>query len=174
MTAEPSSGNSFKTWILGILGAVITAVLIFYVEQWITKPPPPPPPTHSFVSVNGRVIDRAANRLLQNAIVRLRVETFNENQSTDSDGRYAFTLEDFDPKLSGSMQIEASGYKPLSLNLSLQEMSAMQDQFLDAQIPAPPTGVTTSNPAAVAAKGAVVGKYMVRPDIRRISALAKH
>jgi hypothetical protein len=174
MKPEPSSGSSFKTWILGILGAVITAVLIFYLEQWITKPPTQAP-THSFVYINGRVIDRTANRLLQSAIVQLRVETFNESQSTDSEGRYAFTVEDFDPQLSGSMQIEASGYKPLSLNLSLQEMSAIQDQLLDAQNPAATTGSSaTQNPAAGGAKGAVVGKYMVRPDFKRISALTKH
>jgi hypothetical protein len=175
MTAESSSGTSFKGWILGILGAVITAVLIFWAEQQLTQKPAPPLPSHTFVSINGRVIDRAANRLLQNALVELSGKSLKEEQSTDSEGRYAFTLEDFDPRMSGSMMIQAAGYKPLTLNLSLQEMSAIQDQFLDAQPPAPPTGVVAApNTAAAPSKGALVGKYMVRPDIKRVSTFLKH
>ena len=174
MATDSSSGNSFKTWILGILGAVITAVLIFWLEQWITKPPTPPQPVHTIVSLNGRVIDRAANLLLQNAMVRLHVESLQEEQSTDSEGRYAFSLEDFDPRISGSMQIEAAGYKPLSVNSSLQEMSSMQDQLLDPLNPVHPAdGNTPAHPIAARPVGAPVGKYLVRPDIKRVSALTK-
>jgi len=38
-----TSDSSFKNWILGILGTVIAAVLIFVIEQRLTRPPPPPP-----------------------------------------------------------------------------------------------------------------------------------
>lgn len=175
MTPEPSSGTSFKGWILGILGAVITAVIIFWVQQQLSQKPAPPPPAHSIVSVNGRVFDRGAKRLLENAVVRLHLASLQEEQRTDSEGRYAFSVEDFDLRQSGSMQIEAAGYKPLTFNLSLQEMSAMQDQFLDVLNPAPPTGAGVAVDGSVGGgKSAVIGKYVARTDIKRMSVLMKH
>jgi hypothetical protein len=107
-----SSNGSFKNWILGVLGAVLAALIIFVAEQYLTKP------AHTFISINGRVIDETANRLISNALVTLSGQSVNEQQRTDSEGRYAFSLEDFDPSLSGSMVIEAAGYRRKTLNMS--------------------------------------------------------
>ena len=170
-----SSGSSLKNWALGIIGAVVTAVLIFVIEQKLTvqtgKPnqqqTEQPQEQPSIVSVNGQVFDNAAKRLLENVIVRVHISSFNEEQKTDSLGRYAFSVEGFDPRLAGSMQVEAPGFKTLTYNLSLQQMSAMQDLYLDAVGPAPPTGVgvtpVTSHPAAA--------HYVARIDAKRISTL---
>lgn len=169
-----SSGSSLKNWALGIIGAVVTAVLIFVIEQKLTVQTDKPnqqqtekPQEPSIVSVNGQVFDNAAKRLLENVIVRVHISSFNEQQKTDSLGRYAFSVEGFDPRLAGSMQVEAAGFKTLTYNLSLQQMSAMQDLYLDAIGPAPPTGVgvapVTSHPAAA--------HYVARIDAKRISTL---
>jgi hypothetical protein len=166
-----SSDNSLKTWALGIIGTVLAAVLIFVIEQKLTvQPPQPKQPT--IVSVNGQVFDGGAKRLLENAVVRLHVSSFNGEQSTDSEGRYAFSLEDFDPRLSGTLQVEAAGYQALTYNLTLQQMSTMQDLNLVAVGPAPPTGVTI--PGVVTSHPALASHYVPRIDVKRISALAHH
>ena len=153
-----SSASSFKNWVLGIIGAVLTTVLVFVIEQKLTEKP------KDIVSVNGQVFDSAAKRLLENVIVRLHVSSFKEEQKTDSLGRYAFSIEGFDPRLTGSMQIEAPGYKPLTYNLSLKQMSELQDLYIDSLGPAPPTGLgtVTSHPAAT--------RYVARIDAKRIAA----
>lgn len=163
MSSGTSSRGSIKNWILGIVGSVITAVLIFVITQSLTKKTPNSP---TIVSVNGRVFDNVAKRLLENVVVSLHISSFNEEQSTDSLGRYAFSLEGFDPRLSGSMHVTAPGYKPLTYNLSLQQMSETQDLYLDPLGPAPPTGVgaVTSHPVATT-------RYVARIDPKRISAL---
>jgi hypothetical protein len=169
-----SSGSSLKNWALGIIGAVVTAVLVFVIEQKLTVQTDKPnqqqtekPQEPSIVSVNGQVFDNAAKRLLENVIVRVHISSFNEEQKTDSLGRYAFSVEGFDPRLAGSMQVEAAGFKTLTYNLSLQQMSAMQDLYLDAVGPAPPTGLgvtpVTSHPAAA--------HYVAWIDAKRISTL---
>ncbi len=95
-----SSASSFKNWALGIIGTVLTAVLIFVIEQKLTEKPTEKPAETTIVSVNGQVFDSAAKRLLENVNVRLHVSSFNDEQKTDSFGRYAFSLEGFDPKCS--------------------------------------------------------------------------
>ena len=158
-----SSASSFKNWALGIIGAVLAAVLIFVIERKLTPREP------LIVSVNGQVFDSAAKRLLENVIVRLHVSSFNDEQKTDSLGRYAFSIEGFDPRLTGSMQVEAPGYKSLTYNLSLKQMSEMQDIYIDSLGPAPPTGLGT-----VTSHPAVATRYVARLDVRRIAAATRH
>jgi len=162
-SASSPSGTSFKNWALGIIGAVLTTVLAFYIEQKITDKSK----ETTIVSINGQVFDNGAKRLLENVIVRLHVSSFNDEQKTDSFGRYAFSLEGFDPKLSGSMRIEAPGYKTLTYNLSLKQMSELQDLYIDSLGPAPPTGLgtVTSHPAAT--------RYVARVDVKRIAAATR-
>jgi len=170
MTSGSSSSGSFKTWILGILGAVITAVLIFAIEQKLTVKEPPP----NIVSLNGQVFDSAAKRLLENVEVRVHVATFSDEQKTDSLGRYAFSLGGFDSRLSGSIHLEAPGYKPLDRNLSLKEMSELQDLYLEAVAPAPPTGLGATVVGGAVTSHAATTVYRARLDPRKISALAPH
>jgi hypothetical protein len=160
-----SSASSFKNWSLGIIGAVLTTVLVFAIEQKLTE-------KKEIVSVNGQVFD-SGKRLLENVTVRLHVSSVNEEQKTDYLGRYAFSIEGFDPRLTGSMQLEAAGFTARTYNLTLQQMSAMQDLYLDSLGPAPPTGLggavdgtVTSHPAAT--------RYVARIDAKRIAAAVRH
>ena len=171
MSSDSSSGTSFRNWALGIIGTVLTAVLIFVIEQKLTKPTEKPTET-MIVSVSGQVFDNGAKRLLENVIVRLHVSSLNEEQKTDSFGRYAFSLEGFDPKLSGSMRIEAPGYKPLTYNLSLKQMSEMQDSYLDSLGPAPPTGSVGSVDGIVISHP-ITTRYVARIDTKRIAATTR-
>jgi hypothetical protein len=169
MSSSSSSGFSFRTWVFGIIGSVITAVLIFVITHQLVDRPK----ERTIVSVNGQVFDNAARRLLENVVVHLHVTSFNEEQRTDSFGRYAFSLEGFDPALSGSMHIEAPGYKPVTYNLSLKRMSEMQDLYLDALGPAPPTGLGATADGSVTSHPAA-SHYVARIDAKRISALIHH
>jgi hypothetical protein len=165
--------NTFKNWILGILSAVIIGVTVPLVLRRLNRDSAPKP-APTIISVSGRVFDRSARRLIENALVRLQVGTQNDQQNTDSEGRYAFSLADFDPRTAGSMLIEAAGYQPLTHNLSLQQMSDMQDQYLDAVISQP----TPTNPPPPTGGGPVtvhpgIATYVKRPDFRQLTA-SKH
>jgi len=174
-SASSSSGTSLKNWALGIIGTVLTAVLIFLIEQKLTEKKPTERPTETtIVSVNGQVFDNGAKRLLENVIVRLHVSSFNDEQKTDSFGRYAFSLEGFAPRLSGSMQVEAPGYKPLTYNLSLKQMSEMQDLYLDSVGLAPPGGLGGAVDGTVTSHPALATRYVARIDAKRIAAATRH
>jgi hypothetical protein len=173
MPSDSNSGTSYKNWALGIVGAVLTTVLVFVIEQKLTVKPTdksPVTPTE-IVSLNGRVYDNAAKRLLENVAVHVHVSTYDQEQNTDSEGRYAFSLEGFDPRLSGSMRVEAAGYKTLTYNLPLKQMSEMQDVYLEAIGPAPPTGVGNGG---VISHIPLETHYVARADAKRISAAAVH
>lgn len=170
--SSASSSGTFKNWALGIIGTVLTAVLIFVIEQKLTKPTEKPTET-MIVSVSGQVFDNGAKRLLENVIVRLHVSSFNDEQKTDSFGRYAFSLEGFDPRLSGSMRIEAPGYKPLTYNLSLKQMSEMQDLYLDSVGLAPPGGLGGAVDGTVTSHP-LTTRYVARMDVKRIAAATRH
>jgi hypothetical protein len=176
MPSDSNLGTSYKSWAMGIIGAVLTTVLGFVIEQKLTNKPPdkPTPAPVEIVSVNGRVFDSAAKRLLENVAVHVHVSTYDQEQNTDSEGRYAFSLEGFDPRLSGSMQVEAAGYKSLTYNLPLQQMSAMQDVYLELTGPAPPTGLGAAAGSVVISHAPVETHYVARMDAKRISAAAHH
>lgn len=165
--------NTFKNWILGILSAVIIGVAVPVVLKRVNNNPAPKP-APEIISISGRVFDRNARRLIENALVRLQVGAQKDQQNTDSEGRYAFSLADFDPRTAGSMLIEAAGYQPLTHNLSLQQMSDMQDQYLDAVISQP----TATPPPPPVGGGPVtihpgIATYVKRPDFRQLVAV-KH
>ncbi len=76
-------------------------------------------------------------------------------------------------KLSGSMRIEAPGYKPLTYNLSLKQMSELEDLYIDSLGPAPPTGLGAATDGAVTSHPAAT-RYVARIDAKRIAAAARH
>jgi hypothetical protein len=174
MSSDSNSGTSYKNWALGIIGAVLTTVLVFVIEQKLTNKPPDKTTSTpvEIVSVNGRVFDAVAKRLLENVAVHVHVSTYDQEQNTDSEGRYAFSLEGFDPRLSGSMKVEAAGYKTLTYNLPLQQMSAMQDVYLEST-GSPPGGTATGN-SVVISHVPIQVHYIARMDPKRISALTEH
>ena len=73
------------------------------------------------IPIAGRVVDAVGTKAIENAVVKLSVGEIHEDENTDTEGRYAFSLKGFDPQTAASMTIAAPGYKPaqkLLLDLS--------------------------------------------------------
>jgi hypothetical protein len=173
------SDTSFKSWTVGILGAVITAVLIFVIEQKLTNTTSVQTPAHTtqgktprdtIIHVAGQVLD-ASKHVLENVRVTVQVATYDKSQSTDSLGRYNLSVENVNPDLSGSIRVQASGFKTVTYNETLQEMSNRESVVLDAISPAPPGGVGAT-PGGVVIHPAVA-QYVKRPDFARL-VVARH
>lgn len=169
-----SSDTSFKSWILGILGAVITAVLIFVIEQKLTRPTSVQTPPHTtsghapretIIHVAGQVLD-ASKHVLENVHVTVQVATYDKSQSTDSLGRYNLSVENVNPDLSGSIRVEAAGFKTVTYNETLEQMSNRESVVLDAIAPAPPGGLGRT-PGGVVIHPAVA-QYVKRADFARL------
>ena len=171
---EPSSAfSSFVKWIGGILAAVITGLVLFAVEQRIqtnkwpwSSAPTPPIPKAKIIPVDGRVVDSTRTKLIDNALVRMQVASNQEEQQTDSAGRYAFSFEGFDPEFSASMSIDAPGYKQLRLNLPLSKLRQLKEQRLEPQ-PPPPHPVGGGPPGKSIPANYT---YIMRADLKRILA----
>src|SRR5215467_4389891 len=116
--ASSSSDGSFKGMIIGTVGVIIAGVSVPLLLNWLNPDRPVSKPT--IISIGGRVFDETSKRLLENVLVRLHVGTQEEQQNTDSEGRYAFSLEGFDPRIAGTIDFAASGYQPRSYNRPLQ------------------------------------------------------
>ena len=120
------------------ISGILVALVIFAGEQYIQhRFWPPNPPAHEVIPIDGRVVDVAGTRVIENAVVEISIGDIHENQNTDSDGRYAFSLEGFDPQAAASMTIDAQGYKHYSANQLLSRLEEDKEQKLEAQ-PAPP------------------------------------
>ena len=178
MAKESSLGSSF----LKGLGALVAGLLLFAGEQYIQhhyfadKPPAP-----QIIPVAGRVVDAAGTKAIENAAVQLTIGQIHEDQNTDSEGRYAFSLQGFDRNAAASMSIDAQGYKHLSMNLLLSAMTDDKELKLEANAPAAPghagigaiVGATWVGPGhggAATAPPAMV-KYVRRTDLRQIVAM---
>jgi hypothetical protein len=85
-------------------------------------------------------------------VVNLSVGEIHEDENTDTEGRYAFSLKGFDPQTAASMTIAAPGYKPLSMNLLLNMMADDKELKLVAEQQTAPV-----NPGI----GAIVGATWV-------------
>jgi len=166
-----SSDTSFKGWILGILGTVIAAVLIFVIQQKLVHPTPAPKPHETIIHVAGQVLD-ASKHVLENVRVTVQVSTYDKSQPTDSLGRYNLSVENVNPELSGSIRWEASGFKTVTYNETLQQMSSRDSVVLDALGPAPPGGLGATA-GGVVIHPAVV-QYVKRPDFARLVIPVRH
>jgi hypothetical protein len=160
-----SSDTSLKGWILGILGTVIATVLIFVIEQKLTHPTASPKPRDTIIHVAGQVLD-ASKHVLENVRVTVQVSTYDKSQPTDSLGRYNLSVENVNPELSGSIKWEAAGFKTVTYNETLQQMSSRDSVVLDALGPAPPGGLGAT-PGGVVIHPAVA-QYVKRPDFARL------
>jgi hypothetical protein len=74
--------------------------------------------------------------------------------------------------MSGSMQVEAAGYKPLTRNLSLEQMSQDHDLYLESVGPAPPAGTTASVDGVTSHPP--VAAYVARMDVKRLNMATRH
>ena len=162
-----SKPSSLVKWVATAIAAPIIVALAIYWGQHLidksSKPAPQPAPQPEIVSINGRVIDPAASKLIDNAVVQLEVQATREQQQTDSEGRFAFSIQGFDPRLAATLSIKAPGYRLWSSNAVLAELGQMQDCNLTPETP---------SPAPPPAHGAVIGKYVVRPDVHKLIAPA--
>ena len=153
-----------KKTLLAIFSTVAASILIFVIKQHLQRPEP------TVISVNGQVLEKSANRLLENVLVRVHCQTVNETQPSDSLGRFAFSLDGFKPTTVGSISAQAPGYSPVTYNMSLQEMTGLRTIYLEAtpSLPGNPANErpVVSHPAAT--------QYVIRPDIKRLSSLVRH
>jgi hypothetical protein len=149
MADDSNSATSFKAWALGIIGTVIGTVLIFEIEQYLTRPPPAP------IVVNGRVVDKNSNQLLQNVTVLLTVQEQSSSDTTDSEGRYSFALVNANNSASGLLKASAPGYQEGTRNFFLSQPS-----IDDLQL----TPVGSSPARNYTGLKATTMKYMVRPN----------
>jgi hypothetical protein len=161
------------------IGGVLAALLIFAGEQYIQHRfwPDKPAQETKVIPIDGRVIDAAGTRVIENASVELAIGPIHESETTDSEGRYAFSLEGFDPQTAASMSIEAQGYKRFTANLLLSSLEDDKEQKLEAQNqPDPPTGLGARvgavyvGPGGGQAKAPAELKYVRRIDPRVIVA----
>jgi len=142
MAEESTLGKSF----LRGVGALAAALVLFAGEQFIqhhywpdkTAPPSPgndnhEPAARAMIPIAGRVVDAVGTKAIENAVVKLSVGEIHEDENTDTEGRYAFSLKGFDPQTAASMTIAAPGYKPLSMNLLLKMMADDKELKLVAE-----------------------------------------
>jgi hypothetical protein len=137
MSDDSSMGSAFVKG----LGALVAALFLFVAEQYIQHRYWPDNPASSApIPIDGRVIDASGTTVITNAIVDLSINGLHEDQNTDSDGRYAFSLEGFDPNTAASMTVKAAGYKDVSVNLLLSAMEEDKELKLEALATAPTLG----------------------------------
>jgi len=203
MPETSSPFSSFLKWIGGILATVISGLLLFWGQQRLWPPTPQPKPApdqrgakqvktkqpqHIF-TIDGRVLDTFGAKVIENAWVRLDILSTSEKQQADSEGRYAFSVEGFDPGLAGSISIDAPGYEQLRINLSLSDLSRQKEQRLKPEkdrfgrVVAPGGAEADKAIGSIAGggKGAAIGalvgagnqpkpQYVIRPELRKLVA----
>ena len=159
--AQDSPLVGFLKWAGGIVGAVVSGVLILHFTQ---KPVPPPPPAP--IVVAGRVI--SADRLLPSVAVTLTAGSYSGQQTTDSEGRYGFSVPDVDANTMANLKIEAGGYTPNPYNVvePLGQLSASDgDRLLEAAAtPAPPAPNPAGGAGPHAGKPPAAATFMPPQD----------
>ncbi|HZR64598.1 MAG TPA: hypothetical protein VFA85_05575 [Terriglobales bacterium] len=138
------------------VGAVVAALVLFVAEQyiqhryWTDNQPQSvdngshqnqsPPPVPAIIPIDGRVVDTLGTKVIDNALIDLNINGMHEQQNTDSEGRYAFSLRGFDPSTAASMTIKAQGYKDATVNLLLSAMQEDKELKLEALVAPPVLG----------------------------------
>jgi hypothetical protein len=108
MADNGSKFGALLTWVGGILASIIAGVVIYYATRTPT-PPPPPPPTQ--VGIDGFVLDVASQKPIADAIVTADLGNNLGSQHTDSEGRYAFSVDSTTPAAQSiNLDVLAGGY----------------------------------------------------------------
>lgn len=128
-----NTDSSWGSTIVKGVGALLAALVLFVLEQYIQHRYWPGNP--AVIAIDGRVIDALGSKVIGNAVVDINVNGLHEDQNTDTDGRYAFSLEGFDPSTAASMTVKAQGYKDETINLLLSAMEADKELKLEASAP---------------------------------------
>ena len=136
----PGALTSVTKWIAGIVAAVVTAVLIWYIQGKLT--PPSPPPT---ITLEGRVVDSTSSKIIHGATVLLKADAFSGEQSTDSEGRYYFLIRPNQVPVVGQLRIVAQGYQTYDLTNPLSQGDNLWEIPLVASLASPPVGAAPSH-----------------------------
>ena len=134
MSDDSPLGSAF---VKGV-GAVVAALVIFGGEQYIQHHWPDSgknQPPAAIIPIDGRVIDSLGTKVITNALVDLNVNGEHQNQNTDSEGRYAFSVQGVDPNTAASMTVKAQGYEDASVNLLLGALEQNKELKLIEQAP---------------------------------------
>jgi hypothetical protein len=156
-----------KNWVLGIVGAVITPVLIYWLtvgfRQWQDSPPAPgPPQTYSW---DGRVIDQAKDALLANVEVSLAILGKTFTDKTDSEGRYIFVLTRSSEPFVAELSVGAQGYREFTRKLTVDASGVLEHQSQIALMPLAPAPPTL-DPAPVAT--------LPKPQLKEMAAAVRY
>ena len=116
--------SSFLKWVAGIIAAVISGVLIYYLTT-----PKGPAPSQTSIQIEGRVIDLATKKLIEGAHVTLRAGKYSGSQFTDTSGRYGFDVS-LPETTEATFEIAAAGYPQYSVNCTLKRLSEIEDNDL--------------------------------------------
>jgi len=131
----PRALTSVTKWIAGIVAAVATTVLVWYIENRLTPPPPP-----ATITLEGRVVDRSSSKFIHGAQVLLKADTYSADQLTDSEGRYCFLVRPKQLPVVGQLKIEAEGYKSYDLTSTLSQGDNLWEIPLVSSVVTPPAG----------------------------------
>lgn len=140
-----ANDSSWGSSIVKGAGALVAALVLFVAEQYIQHRYWPDSKSPAVIAIDGRVIDALGTRVIENAVVDLEINGLHQDQNTDSDGRYAFSLQGFDPNTAASMSVKARGYKDATVNLLLSAMEEDKELKLEAA-PAPGGGGAGPSP----------------------------
>lgn len=172
-----TNDSSWGSAIVKGVGALLAALVLFVVEQYIQHRYWPDnsssassaknsDPISAIIPIDGRIVDALGTKVIENAVVDISINGLHESQDTDSDGRYAFSLEGFDPNTAASMTIKAQGYKDATVNLLLSAMEEEKELKLDALAPPGHGGAVGATyvgpPSAIRPLSAI--KYVRRMD----------
>ena len=185
MADSGSKLGAVMTWIAGIAGTVIAAVLIYHLTQ---PPKPVPTPTYPQYGLTGLVTDSATKQPIANAIVTASFEGSVKSSTTDGAGAYSFAMDG--AKFGGdvvTVDVVANGYTflrvtdlPVSPGDNYAGFPLVSNAPAVAAVTPTPTGtggtvVTPATPAGNAGAAAMVNpnfvvqrvqpKNFVRPGI---------
>ena len=121
-----------KKGILGILGSVLTAVMIFWLTDGLRdsfRPSQPSIPSQpQSYHWDGRVIDRAKAQLLSNVDVSLDIRGTRFTDKTDSEGRYIFIVYKSVEPFIAVLNVAAQGYEPFTRKLTVDSNGVLERQ----------------------------------------------
>ena len=160
----PRALTSVTKWMAGIVAAVVTTVLVWYIENRLTPPPPP-----ATITLEGRVVDSSSSKFIHGAQVLLKADTYSADQLTDSEGRYCFLVRPKQVPVVGQLKIEAEGYKSYDLTSTLSQGDNLWEIPLVSSVVTPPAGTNDGHPVPSPPGGLTAGGTNVATIAPRVA-----
>ena len=151
-----------KKTLLGGLGAVLSAVLIYWLTDglsgWMSAKQDQPSTEGQSYYFDGQVVDNATRSLLSGVEIKLTIGDTTTSDRTDSEGKYLFSVPKAGQQLAAIFVASAAGYRMYTRNLRSDPAAVLESVptvFLQAEPPPSP-----QNPAAPTAPVATkTGKW---------------